>query len=800
MKRNTRRQQSARFDSLYAETFELRQMLSATSASIDGTGNNVVDPDLGSVHVELIRLAEADYADGISDPAGEDRVSAREVSNSIAAQDESVLNDRNLTDFVWIWGQFLDHDIDLTEGATPEEAFDIEVPTGDVHFDPFGTGVAEISLNRSVYVDGEDSSDGLRQQLNEITAFIDGSVVYGSDQERADALRTFEGGLLKTSDGDFLPFNEEGLPNAGGTSDTLFLAGDIRANENVALTSMHTIFVREHNRIATELANEDPRLTDEEVYQAARATVRAQIQAITYNEFLPALFGSDALSEYAGYNSDVNPNIANEFSTAAYRFGHSLLSPELQLVDAEGNSVTIGLSSAFFRPDQVAELGIDSILRGASTQLAQELDVQVIDDVRNFLFGPPGAGGLDLASLNIQRGRDHGLADYNTTREALGLQRVTSFDQITSDPELAMALEETYGTVNNIDLWVGGLSEDHLDGTSMGETFTSIIVDQFERLRAGDRFWYENVLDGEELRAIENTSLSDIIERNTGIDGLQTNLFFQRGTEVLDVNTQRAGTDNVEVRIRNDQVEVRDRDRNRVIVERPIEEVSGVMLRGQDGVQERFVVDSDRAAVPPMLISIDGGTGPGDTLVVQGTRGDDVMVTDGTSVTMEDLDVVFENIDMLVMEGGDGDDTLDATNATGPQIVMMGGRGDDTLLGSVQADRMFGEDGRDVLIGGDGDDVMSGGQGQDRLMGMRGRDSMNGGDGNDMLMQEGDGIDRNGTRRLAAFLNESMGIRASRNTFENWGGRGRTLDVVRRRLVIHHAGWATVSLGWHGGS
>ncbi|MCR9199280.1 MAG: peroxidase [Planctomycetaceae bacterium] len=774
MKRYNRRSQSRLEAFLAAEVFEARQMLSAVTASIDGTGNNVDNPELGSTGVELLRLSDAEYADGVSSPAGDDRVSARVVSNNVAAQSESILNDRNLTDYIWIWGQFLDHDIDLTESAEPHEEFNIEVPFGDPLFDPFFTGEAEIGLNRSIYVDGDESSDGIRNQINEITAFIDGSVVYGSDQERADALRTFEGGLLKTSgDGEYLPYNVDGLANAGGTSDSLYLAGDIRANENIALTSMHTIFVREHNRIATELAAEDPSLTDEELYQQARSIVRAQLQVITYNEFLPALLGADALSEYSGYDPSVNPNIANEFSTAAYRFGHSLLSPELQLLDENGEVIdggNVSLSEAFFRPDQVEAIGVDAILRGASTQLAQELDSHVVDDVRNFLFGPPGAGGLDLVSLNVQRGRDHGLADYNQVRADLGLEPVTSFDQITSNPELALALEETYGSVDNIDLWVGGLAEDHVEGSSMGETFSTIIIDQFERLRDGDRFWYQNVMDGEELAEVESTTLSDIIERNTGIEGLQTNLFFQHGTEVLDVNAEREGTDNVAVRVENDRVTVVDADSGRVLAERPADEVAGINLRGADGRSERFTIAAD--GIIPMNVSVDGGSRGRDTLVVRGTSSDDVITVDEDSIEMAALDVVFQNIETIILEGDDGDDVLDATSASVDRTILMGGRGDDLLLGSEGRDRMFGQEGRDTLKGRGGDDTMSGGEDEDLMYGGRGRDGMNGGRGNDMLLQDGDGRRSDEIARLAAYMGDSLSIRRTGSNFANWGGRG----------------------------
>ena len=512
------------FDSLIVEV-----------ASVDGTNNNLSETDWGSTDSQLLRLVSVEYGDGISTPTGDDRPSAREVSNAVVAQSTLTTNDRGLTDLVWLWGQFIDHDIDLTENAYPNEAFNIEVPTGDDYFDPNGTGTEMIGLNRSNY-DPEtgDSVDDPRQQINQITAFLDGSMIYGSDEERAAALRTFDGGKLKTSEGDLLPFNEEGFDNAGGPSETLFLAGDVRANENVALTSMHTVWVREHNRLADEIAAANPDLSDEEIYQQARALVRAELQAITYNEFLPALLGKHALDDYEGYDSTVNPGISNLFSTAAYRLGHSMLPTELLRLNNDGTVVDAGnlaLQQAFFSPQVLLEGGIDSLLLGAANQQAQEIDNMIIDDVRNFLFGEPGQGGFDLASLNIQRGRDHGLADYNQARIDLGLEPVTSFDQITSDPVFAAELEALYGDVNNIDAWVGGLAEDHVAGSSVGELMQTVLVDQFERLRDGDRFWYENVLAGSQLAAVQQTTLSDVIMRNTDIEGLAQNVFQEEAAE-----------------------------------------------------------------------------------------------------------------------------------------------------------------------------------------------------------------------------------------------------------------------------
>lgn len=204
-------------------------------------------------------------------------------------------------------------------------------------------------FDRSHYQSGTGTSGVPREQINQITAFIDASNVYGSDEARAAALRTFVGGKLKTSDGDLLPVNVSGLPNAGGPDPSLFLAGDVRANENIMLSSLHTLFVREHDRLATLIALRDPLATDEEIYQLARKIVGAQMQIVTYQEFLPALLGPAAPDlSVGGYDSSVDASIANGFSAALYRFGHSLLSPRLKL-DGGGLPVErIPLRDAFF--------------------------------------------------------------------------------------------------------------------------------------------------------------------------------------------------------------------------------------------------------------------------------------------------------------------------------------------------------------------------------------------------------------------------------------------------------------------
>ena len=316
----------------------------------------------------------------------------------------------------------------------------------------------------------------------------------------------------------------------------MFLSGDVRANENIELSAIHTLFLREHNQIASAIAAANPSFTDEQVFQNARRIVVGELQVITYREFLPALLGSKALRPYDGYKPDVNPGIATEFSTAAYRIGHTLINDDVELLDNDGNEIdkALELAEAFFNPSVLHAVGPDPLLKYLATDKAQEVDTQLVGGLRNFLFGPPGAGGFDLASLNIQRGRDHGLSDYNTTRAAYGLPKVKSFAEITSDTALQAKLFSLYGSVDNIDLWVGGLVENHLPGSSVGATFQRILVDQFERLRDGDRFWYARVFYGPQLAALEATGLSDLTLSLTHIRRSRTILRVEI-SELLDL-------------------------------------------------------------------------------------------------------------------------------------------------------------------------------------------------------------------------------------------------------------------------
>jgi hypothetical protein len=507
----------------------------AENRTYDGNGNNLVHSTWGAAGTQLTRLSPVEYGDLVLSPAGGSRPNPREISNIAIAQTVMLPNAHQMTDWVFQWGQFVDHDIDLTGAASPVESFNISIPAGDPIFDPANTGTQIMPFQRSHY----DPATGVglgnpRQQINEISSYLDGSMVYGSDAARATALRALSGGRLLTSPGNLLPLNTLGLPNgAGGGSPTdFYVAGDVRANEQIGLTAIHTLMMREHNRLAGDIEAANPLWSDEEIYQRARKLVGAEIQSITYHEFLPTLLGPTAPSANAAYDANIDASIANEFSTALYRVGHTMLSPRLMRMDNDGTPAPgghVALRDAFFQPQNLAGASeLEYFLKGLASDQQQEVDMHVVDEVRNFLFGEPLVGGFDLPTLNIQRGRDHGLADYNSVRTAYGLPAAATFADITSDAAIQSALASLYGSVADVDVWVGAIAEDHVPGAAVGELILTGLRDQFTRLRDGDRFWYQNdeALSSDDVAWLDSIRLSDVIRLNTSITNIQSNVFI----------------------------------------------------------------------------------------------------------------------------------------------------------------------------------------------------------------------------------------------------------------------------------
>ena len=479
--------------------------------SIDGSGNSLTNIGLNALGADFSRIGVAHFSDGVS-ALRTGLPNARTVSNLVVAGnagDAETPNAVGLSGMLYAWGQFIDHDINLTLSDNVTH-IDITVPAGD------STLAGSISMTRAVI----DPLTGVAAKpavtTNNVTGWLDGSMVYGSDATTAAGLRGTDGHLL-TSAGNNLPI-----------VDGAYAAGDIRVQENPDLTALQTLFMREHNRQVDLLKVAHPDWTGDQLYQQARAIVTAEIAHITYTEFLPHLLGTNAIKPYRGYRAGVDARLTEEFAGAAFRFGHSIVSANLEKTDELGNVIgtPVTLKDAFFQDPAAfaADSGADGLLRHLTNDLSNSLDVHIVDDLRNFLFVP--GVGMDLAAINLQRGRDLGLGTLNETRIALGLMPYTSFAQITSDATTAAALQAAYGDVNQVELWIGGLAENHLSGAMVGQTFDVIIAQQFTNLRDGDRFWYQNQgFDPATMNAIESTTLSSVILKNTDTQHMQADAF-----------------------------------------------------------------------------------------------------------------------------------------------------------------------------------------------------------------------------------------------------------------------------------
>lgn len=547
--------------------------------TFDGSCNNLNNPNWGKSFFAFPRLLPPQYADGISAPRratdGSELPSARLVSNTLVK--DANFPDNFNTAMIMAYGQFLDHDLTrtaITKGAnnTPiaccrramienpslrhEACLQIEIPLSDPFYAPFNQTCMEFV--RSLAAPRPDCRFGPREQMNQITSHMDASNIYGSTKEDSEDLRTRQGGRLQVSrvnDGDLLPFVTTKPDFCSKPDQGLFCfkAGDTRVNEQLSLTVVHTIWLREHNRIAGELARINPHWSDQNIYMETRRIIGAMLQHITYNEFLPVLLGrtamqtSDLLLLRSGYSFDydpnINPSVTNEFATAAYRFGHTLIPGNFLRFDPLGQQEEIPLRQQFNKPFHLYDAGgLDGFLRGLSTQRSQQFDRFITEEVTNHLFERSRPFGLDLVAINLQRGRDHGLPGYNEWRQFCGFRRINSFQELSREmnPQYVQTLQQLYRTVDDIDLFVAGIAETALRGAKLGATFGCIIADQFKRLKKGDRFWYENGFNSpftpEQLQEIRKVTFARLIcDNGDNIQQIQQFVFFApaRGNSLM---------------------------------------------------------------------------------------------------------------------------------------------------------------------------------------------------------------------------------------------------------------------------
>jgi len=760
-----------------------------------GLGNNVANPYLANASQPFIRLTDPYYTDGASG-VRQTTLTPRQISDLISNQDndgdgveESAPNAFGGTALLTAFGQYFDHGLDFINKGAPGN-----MPIGSPSF-PISAPRANIVPGTGVDPDGvPNTGDEIpAQYLNDTSPFVDQNQAYGSHEAITDLLRQWvvgpDGQPLQTAyllkgapdatgranlptlddiranyrimtggqeltaedianyDGtgqplliDFVPVYKT-VPGSGPVLDLdaighYYVAGDGRSNENVMLLSVHTIWERNHNHWVDRLKEStNGAWTEEQYFEAARIMNVAEYQRVVFTEFAQAMAGGlddDDEHGFEGYDPTVDASISLEFAQAAYRFDHSMQNETVSYVDTNGTTQEISLVQAFLNPATFAGIGLDALLLGAAATPHEAIDVDIVNALRNQLVGRP----LDLAALNIFRGRDVGIPPFNAVREQLyaktgdaSLRPYTGWADFQArnglSNEALQQLKAAYPDgFASMDLWVGGLSEKPRHG-QLGSTFGYIFLDQLNRLQHGDRLYYLEIFDDSLFNDGQALTFSEIIMRNTGLTDLPEHIFQPNPPPP-------AGDDEEE----EDDSTLPPGDGDDDDTSQP---------GGDDDDDDDD--DGVDAGLPPVVVPV---TPPVDQ-VLSGGSADDALV------------------------GGDGDDTLN------------GGSGDDTLTGGDGDDFLYGGSGDDVMKGGAGDDHLSGGSGDDRLDGGAGDDVLTGGSGDDVFAF-GDG-DRITDFKVGTDKIDLSGLGVTAASFASMvaitsAGSGASVTIGGRTLLL----------------
>lgn len=593
--------------------------------TFDGSCNNLLFSQRGSIGTFFKTGSEGREAyPGIHDPPPQitptyenisqlpssgPRGNARTISNEFAIRtDENAVDPHGHNMFSTMIGQFINHDLENTRtknsnqlGGADLKTFMLsqddlgcfqnpQVPIGNrPYFCMNNDTVLAVGIKSSV---GSFDNEGTIRVYNDATSYLDLDHVYGRSEEINGLLRKGESGkMLMTESVDvsfssvvpglppvtktlenLLPFKEDAnvpldpLYGILGLPKSVFVTGDERLNQNMALTFFHTLFAREHNKICDELIEDNmvyklfPDLMDDIIFERARKINIAKWQHIIYEQYLPHVYGSyfsDKVGSYTSYKPNIDPSTLAVFANVAFRYGHytpksyfalnecgqpivnNMVVPMKQPFVGFQNPTPIALSAVGRMADSG---GIENIARGLIEQVVQENYFTVEEILRNF---PALAGSFDLATIDIMRARYNNIPNYLEVRKAYfadenplkntiyGLDdcpsnlendlnvddNIECFLHITSNIDRAEKLKELYSKINNIDAIVGIQSEDHVPGTSFGKTAGHIVVDQFRRSRDADRFFYKNpsqwfTFTAKERQEIQNTTMGELLRRN----------------------------------------------------------------------------------------------------------------------------------------------------------------------------------------------------------------------------------------------------------------------------------------------
>uniref|UniRef100_A0A8C8LZN6 Thyroid peroxidase n=1 Tax=Oncorhynchus tshawytscha TaxID=74940 RepID=A0A8C8LZN6_ONCTS len=523
--------------------------------SISGVCNNRQKPFWGTANSALARWLPAEYEDGERQPKGWNHGQlyngfqlppVHEVSKKILqSSSRPMLLDAAYCQMLVDWGQYIDHDISFTPQSTsraaflggldclktceninpcfPIETFPDDKLSGNRSCVPFFRSSPACFSGNAQAATTDIKQVLQRQQMNSITSFLDASTVYGHTPYLQSALRDLsnsEGRLAVNSrftdrsGRPYLPFvpntpspcfQDPGDPQ--GERVDCFLAGDSRVNEVLTLAALHTLWMREHNRIAEALNSLNPHWSSEIIYQEARKIIGAlHRQIITTRDYVPKIIGREAfdlyIGPYGGYDATTEPSASNVFSTAAFRFGHATIPSVLrrlnQSFQEHEHFSSLSLHKTFFSPWRlIKEGGLEPVLRGLLGTPATVVSPEnlLTEELTERLVVLTVPGGLDLAALNLQRGRDHGLPGYNDWRTFCGLDRIETrddFREVVKDASVVGKIMDLFRHPDNIDVWLGGLVEEPLPGSRTGPLFSCLIGKQIKMIRDGDRFWWES--------------------------------------------------------------------------------------------------------------------------------------------------------------------------------------------------------------------------------------------------------------------------------------------------------------------
>lgn len=515
-----------------------------TIRSYDGFYNNAQNPDWGGASSRHLRYARPDGSDQAPYfPAGDngDQLGSveanlaargwplpRVISNELYGSNLYRRGDRKLNDMHTYWGMIMTMDMCNT-GRSAFEALSVVYPQCDPTFDVYCQGsqtLLEPAQTRSAAKRpvvrpppyAFQSMTGPREVVNlDSTSYLDANWLYGITESQNTYLRTFENGRLKEIDELWYPQNMRIVPKQ--PNDFVF-GGDIRVNKVPTLAAFHRIFIAEHNRYAAQVLLDHPEWNDEQVFQETRKWIIAISQAITTREYLAALLG-EPLPPYLSpsisapglevcpnnrcnntefpYDPQLDASVHTEFCHAALKYGHveaSTVMPRLNSLFEVSEEGPLLMRDSFFDHSHIENSGVEVFLRGMVAKAQSDTQLYMIDDMRNYMFGPKN-GGADLASINLYREVEVGVPTYNMVRENLGLGRRERWEDLTDDVVLQEKLASVFGSnaqggIDRIDLWTGGLCEKKWEGASVGETFWHIVRNQFLKVRHGDRFWYEH--------------------------------------------------------------------------------------------------------------------------------------------------------------------------------------------------------------------------------------------------------------------------------------------------------------------